>query len=136
MKNNRNSKIILKSRPADIPQVDNLEIIESDVPDLRDGQILVHNIYLSVEPAMLSWGSSVANYSEPVGIGAVMRSLAAGKVLQSSHCDFKLGDMGLFGVAEIRRRRSHRRFAKNQGGRSSAVALAKQSASSSSSAGP
>ncbi|HMM88106.1 NADP-dependent oxidoreductase [Bradyrhizobium sp.] len=103
MKNNRNRQVILKSRPADIPQADNFEIVESDVPDLRDGQILVHNIYLSVEPAMRGWVSSVANYSEPVRIGEVMRSFAAGEVLQSSHPDFNPGDkvMGLFGWQEF-----------------------------------
>src|SRR5258708_19623495 len=88
MKNNRNRQVILKSRPADIPQADNFDIIESDVPDLRDGQILVHNIYLSVEPAMRGWVSSVANYSEPVRIGELMRSFAPGEVLQSTHPDF------------------------------------------------
>ena len=103
MKNNRNRQVILKSRPADIPQADNFEIIESDVPDLRDGQILVHNVYLSVEPAMRGWVSNVANYSEPVRIGEVMRSFAAGEVLQSTHPDFKPGDkvMGMFGWQEF-----------------------------------
>jgi NADPH-dependent curcumin reductase CurA len=103
MKNNRNRQVILKSRPADIPQADNFEIIESDVPELRDGQILVHNIYLSVEPAMRGWVSTVANYSEPVRIGDVMRSSAAGEVLQSAHPDFKPGDkvMGRFGWQEF-----------------------------------
>src|ERR1700704_2857424 len=103
MKNNRNRQVILKSRPADIPQADNFEIIESDVPDLRDGQILVHNVYLSVEPAMRSWVSNVANYSEPVRIGEVMRSFAAGEVRQSTHPDFKPGDkvMGMFGWQEF-----------------------------------
>ena len=103
MKNNRNRQVILKSRPADIPQADNFEIIESDVPDLRDGQILVHNIYLSVEPAMRGWVSNVANYSEPVRIGEVMRSFAAGEVLQSTHPGFKPGDkvMGMFGWQEF-----------------------------------
>src|SRR3981189_92928 len=103
MKNNRNRQVILKSRPADIPQADNFEIIESDVPDLRDGQILVHNVYLSVEPAMRGWVSSVANYSEPVRIGEVMRSFAAGEVLLSAHPDFKPGDkvMGMFGWQEF-----------------------------------
>jgi NADPH-dependent curcumin reductase CurA len=81
MKNNRNRQVILKSRPADIPQADNFEIIESDVPELRDGQLLVHNHYLSVEPAMRGWVSNVANYSEPVRIGEVMRAFAAGEVL-------------------------------------------------------
>jgi len=103
MKNNRNRQVILKSRPADIPQADNFDIVESDVPDLRDGQILVHNIFLSVEPAMRGWVSSVANYSEPVRIGEVMRSFAAGEVLQSAHPDFKPGDkvMGMFGWQEF-----------------------------------
>ena len=103
MKNNRNRQVILKSRPADIPQADNFEIIESDVPDLRDGQILVHNSYLSVEPAMRGWVSNVANYSEPVRIGEVMRAFAAGEVLQSTHPGFKPGDkvMGMFGWQEF-----------------------------------
>jgi len=103
MKNNRNRQVILKSRPTDIPQADDFEIIESDVPDLRDGQMLVHNNYLSVEPAMRGWVSSVANYSEPVRIGEVMRSFAAGEVLQSAHPDFKSGDkvMGMFGWQEF-----------------------------------
>jgi hypothetical protein len=103
MKNNRNRQVILKSRPADIPQAGNFDIVESEVPDLRDGQILVHNIYLSIEPAMRGWVSSVANYSEPVRIGEVMRSFAAGEVLQSEHPDFKPGDkvMGMFGWQEF-----------------------------------
>jgi NADPH-dependent curcumin reductase CurA len=103
MKNNRNLQVILKSRPTDIPQADHFEIIESDVPDLRDGQMLVHNIYLSVEPAMRGWVSNVANYSEPVRIGEVMRSFAAGEVLQSAHPDFRPGDkvMGMFGWQEF-----------------------------------
>jgi NADPH-dependent curcumin reductase CurA len=103
MKNIRNRRVILKSRPADIPQAENFEIIDSDVPDLRDGEILVHNIYLSVEPAMRGWVSNVANYSEPVRIGEVMRSFAAGEVLQSAHPDFKPGDkvMGMFGWQEF-----------------------------------
>ncbi|WP_426536357.1 NADP-dependent oxidoreductase [Bradyrhizobium sp. McL0615] len=103
MKNNRNRQVILKSRPTDIPQADHFEIIESDVPDLRDGQMLVQNIYLSVEPAMRGWVSNVANYSEPVRIGEVMRSFAAGEVLQSAHPDFRPGDkvMGMFGWQEF-----------------------------------
>ena len=103
MKNSRNRQVILKSRPTDIPQADHFEIIESDFPDLRDGQMLVRNIYLSVEPAMRGWVSNVANYSEPVRIGEVMRSFAAGEVLQSAHPDFRPGDkvMGMFGWQEF-----------------------------------
>src|SRR3977135_605989 len=102
MKNNRNRQVILRSRPADIPQAANFEIIQPDVPDIRDGQILVHNIYLSVEPAMRGWVSNVANYSEPVRIGEVMRSFADGEVLPSPHAAFKPGGevMGVLGWRE------------------------------------
>jgi NADPH-dependent curcumin reductase CurA len=40
------------------------------VPDPSNGQVLVRNIYLSVDPAMRGWVSAVANYSEPVALGA------------------------------------------------------------------
>jgi NADPH-dependent curcumin reductase CurA len=61
--------------------------------------VLVRNIYLSVEPAMRGWVSAVANYSEPVALGAVMRSLAVGRVERSRHPDFHPGDYvtGMFG---------------------------------------
>ncbi|MET4207333.1 NADP-dependent oxidoreductase [Bradyrhizobium sp. LA2.1] len=103
MNNNRNRQVILKFRPADIPQADDFEIVETYVPDLLDGQILIRNVFLSVEPAMRGWVSNVANYSEPVRIGEVMRSFAAGEVLQSAHPDFKPGDkvMGMFGWQEF-----------------------------------
>jgi len=69
------------------------------VPAIEDGQILVRNRYLSVDPAMRGWVSAVANYSEPVAIGAVMRSLAAGRVEESKHPEFRPGDLvtGWFG---------------------------------------
>lgn len=69
------------------------------LPELTDGQVLVRNIYLSVEPAMRGWVSAIANYSEPVALGAVMRSLAVGRVERSRHPDFRPGDYvtGMFG---------------------------------------
>jgi NADPH-dependent curcumin reductase CurA len=89
----------LKSRPNGIPQADNFEIAEAPVPVLRNGQFLVRNDFLSVEPAMRGWVSAVANYSKPVGIGEVMRSFAAGTVIQSRHSGFAEGDkvMGMLG---------------------------------------
>jgi len=61
-----NRQVRLKSRPSGIPQAEHLEIVEAPVPDPSNGQVLVRNIYLSVDPAMRGWVSAVANYSEPV----------------------------------------------------------------------
>ena len=95
----RNRQVRLKSRPSAIPEAEHFEIVEAPVPEPGDGQVLVRNIYLSVEPAMRGWVSAVRNYSEPVAIGAVMRSYAVGRVEASRHPDFHEGEFvtGQFG---------------------------------------
>ena len=94
-----NRQVRLKSRPTGIPGAEHFEIVEAPAPDIADGQILVRNIYLSVEPAMRGWVNAVANYSEPVAIGAVMRSFAVGRVEASRDPGFQPGDIvaGMFG---------------------------------------
>jgi NADPH-dependent curcumin reductase CurA len=96
---NINRQVLLKARPTGIPQAAHFELVESPLPQPAEGQILVRNVYLSVEPAMRGWVNAAANYSEPVALGAVMRSLAAGRVEVSKHPDFQPGDLvtGWFG---------------------------------------
>jgi NADPH-dependent curcumin reductase CurA len=98
-----NRQVRLKSRPNGIPQADNFEIVDTPAPSPGDGQFLVRNEFLSVEPAMRGWVSAVANYSTPVGIGEVMRSFAAGTVVASRHASFKEGDkvMGMLGWQDL-----------------------------------
>jgi NADPH-dependent curcumin reductase CurA len=95
----RNRQVRLRARPDGIPQSEHFEIVEAPVSELSDRQFLVRNEFLSVEPAMRGWVNAVANYSEPVGIGEVMRSFAAGTVVASRHPGYREGDkvMGMFG---------------------------------------
>ncbi|SKA07062.1 hypothetical protein SAMN02745126_03439 [Enhydrobacter aerosaccus] len=99
MKNDVNRQVLLRARPTGIPQAEHFEVVERPLPVLTDGQVLVRNSYLSVEPAMRGWVSAVANYSEPVPLGGVMRSLAAGRIVESRHPDWQPGDVvvGMFG---------------------------------------
>lgn len=94
-----NRQVLLASRPPGIPQAEHFEIVTSPVPELQSGEVLVRNIYLSVEPAMRGWVAAVANYSEPVAIGAVMRSFAAGRIEASRDPALPVGTKvtGLFG---------------------------------------
>lgn len=94
-----NRQVLLKARPSGIPQAEHFEIVETPAPQAGDGQVLVRNLYLSVEPAMRGWVSAVANYSQPVGIGEVMRSFAVGRVVESRATGFHEGDLvvGMFG---------------------------------------
>ena len=94
-----NRQVTLKSRPAGIPQASDFEIVETPVPALAPGQVLVRNVYLTAEPAMRGWVSAVANYSEPVPLGGVMRSPAVGRVTESRDPGFAEGEFvtGMFG---------------------------------------
>ena len=94
-----NRQVILKSRPAGIAQAENFQIVQSDMPTPSEGEVLMRNHFLSVEPAMRGWIADAGNYSDPVGIGEVMRALSAGHVEASNHPDFAPGDavMGWFG---------------------------------------
>lgn len=99
MSQTRNRQVILIARPDGIPQAHHYELTEADVPAPGDGEFLVRNRYLSIDPAMRGWVSAVANYSEPVAIGAVMRSIGVGEVVESKHPDYRKGELlcGMFG---------------------------------------
>jgi NADPH-dependent curcumin reductase CurA len=94
-----NRQVRLKARPEGIPEAAHFEIVEAPAPEPAEGQFLVRNRFLSVEPAMRGWVSAVANYAKPVGIGEVMRAFAAGEVVASRHPGFAVGDkvVGMLG---------------------------------------
>lgn len=94
-----NRQVVLASRPLGIPQAHHFSIVTSPVPELDEGEFLVRNEFLSVEPAMRGWVNAAANYSDAVGIGEVMRAFSAGEVVASRHAGYSVGDkvMGLLG---------------------------------------
>ena len=98
----RNRQVVLKSRPLGIPQAEHFELTSAPVPELGKGEFLVRNDFLSVDPAMRGWTNAAANYADPVGIGEVMRSFAAGEVIASRHPGYAEGDrvMGMLGWQE------------------------------------
>ncbi|HKU98573.1 MAG TPA: NADP-dependent oxidoreductase [Vineibacter sp.] len=98
-RNLENRRVVLASRPLGIPQAAHFALDTAAVPELGDGQILVRNRYLSVDPAMRGWVNAAANYAPPVPVGDVMRSFAAGDVVASTSDHFRAGDLvsGMFG---------------------------------------
>lgn len=102
MPSTENRQIVLSSRPLGIPQAEDFAMKTAPVPELREGEFLVRNMFLSIDPAMRGWVNAAANYSDPVGIGEVMRSFAAGTVVASRHPHYAEGDrvMGMLGWQE------------------------------------
>lgn len=99
----KNRQVVLAARPQGVPQAEHFRIVDAALASPGPGQVLIRNEWLSVEPAMRGWVSAVANYSEPVALGAVMRSFAAGRIVQSCHPDWPEGTVvtGLFGWQEF-----------------------------------
>lgn len=94
-----NRQCCLIARPTGVAQAEHFALVDGEIPTPAEGQLLVRNLYLSVEPAMRGWIADKGNYSAPVEIGSVMRSLAVGEVTTSHHPDYAVGDVvcGWFG---------------------------------------
>ncbi|KAL2063963.1 hypothetical protein VTL71DRAFT_4457 [Oculimacula yallundae] len=60
--------------------------------DLKDGEIIVQTLYLSLDPAMRGWLNDTRSYIPPVQIGEVMRGAVIGKVLASKSSKFRVGN--------------------------------------------
>jgi NADPH-dependent curcumin reductase CurA len=92
-----NKKFVLAERPkADIipGQTFRLEKEPAPTPDqLKDGEILVEALYLSLDPAMRGWLNDVRSYVPPVQIGETMRGGTISRVLASKSPKVKEGDL-------------------------------------------
>lgn len=98
-----NRRIVLAGRPEGGRVTAELFRLEEGTrPEPKQGEALVRNRVLSLEPAMRGWISDVPNYSPPVPIGDLMRSFAVGEVMESRHPTLKEGQMlyGRFGWQE------------------------------------
>jgi len=97
-----NRQIWLRSTPHSVPGAEHFALREAEIPAPGDGQFLVRNAYLSVDPAMRGWLLDEGNYLPRVRPGDTMRAFAVGEVIQSRHPDFAQGDhvVGLFGWQE------------------------------------
>ena len=89
----RNRQWVLRQRPQGLIEDGDLELIETPVPDLKDSEVLVRTIYLSLDPTNRTWMNDSQGYLPPVGLGEVMRGLTLGVVEQSKSERFKEGDI-------------------------------------------
>lgn len=88
----RNAQILLINRPAGIPLPEDFRIETAPIPAIAEGQMLVRNIYLSVDPAQRGWAADTTNYAAPVPLGAPMRALGVGRITESKCAGFAVGE--------------------------------------------
>ena len=87
-----NKRVLLASRPTAEVSEDNFRIEPSSLPQPRDGEVLVKNLWLSLDPYMRGRMSDAKSYVKGVEIGEVMVGQTVGEVVESRHPDLKPGD--------------------------------------------
>jgi NADPH-dependent curcumin reductase CurA len=97
-----NHQFRLAARPAGMPKRSDWNYTEEPVREPGEGEFLVKVLQISLDPAMRVWINAMRSYMPPVGIGEVMRALAAGRVVASKARGFEVGEhvYGVFGVQE------------------------------------
>jgi NADPH-dependent curcumin reductase CurA len=96
-------RIVLASRPSGEVQADNFRIETVAVPALKDGEVLVRNHYLSLDPYMRGRMSEAKSYAASQPLNDTMIGGTAGVVVASNNPKFASGDtvVGMLGWAEM-----------------------------------
>ncbi len=97
------NQIVLASRPKKKVSLENFRLEKKIIDQIYDGQILIKNHYLSLDPYMRLRMMEKKSYAQPQLIDEVMIGGTVGEVIISRHEDFKKGDMvvGMLGWSEM-----------------------------------
>lgn len=98
----KNTRVLLKSRPSGWVTEDNFEIDQSEVANPGEGQILVRNICMSVDPYMRGRMNEAKSYIPPFQLGETLQAGVVGQVIASSNDQYKEGQYvsGMLGWEE------------------------------------
>jgi NADPH-dependent curcumin reductase CurA len=66
------TQVLLARRPEGEPDDDTYSFVETELPELRDGQLLLRVVYLSLDPYMRGRMSAARSYADPVAVGDVL----------------------------------------------------------------
>jgi NADPH-dependent curcumin reductase CurA len=79
----KSREVQLRNRPPGMPSTDDFQIVEKDVGEPAEGEVLVRNLYLSVDPYMRGRMRDRKSYVAPYGLGETMTGGAVGRVVAS-----------------------------------------------------
>lgn len=88
-----NRQIVLRSRPVGMPKPADFDLIETPVPQPKDGEVLCRTIYLSLDPYMRGRISGARSYAQSVELGQVIVGGTVGQVLESRCVGLAAGDI-------------------------------------------
>jgi NADPH-dependent curcumin reductase len=89
----RNLQVVLASRPRGPVTEQDFRFVEAAIPSPKPGEVLVRNLYLSLDPYMRMRMDERKSYAPPVQLGEVMVGGTISEVLESADPRFKAGDI-------------------------------------------
>ncbi|MFQ6394327.1 NADP-dependent oxidoreductase [Nocardia sp. KC 131] len=87
------TRIVLASRPVGAPTPADFRIETVELPELREGQVLLRTLYLSLDPYMRGRMSAAKSYADPVEVDDVMVGATVAEVIESRAASFAKGDV-------------------------------------------
>jgi NADPH-dependent curcumin reductase CurA len=88
-----NRCVTLAARPEGFPQESDFALGDVDMPSPGPGEVLVRNLYASVDPYQRGRMSEARSYAQPLQVGDVMTSQSLGEVVESNDPRFSPGDL-------------------------------------------
>ncbi|MEM9141891.1 MAG: NADP-dependent oxidoreductase [Bacteroidota bacterium] len=98
-----NKQLLFVKRPTGKADASTWKLVDQPIPEIGEGEILIKQHYVSLDPAMRGWMNDAKSYIAPMEIGSVMRAGSVGEVVAAKgHPKFKVGDFvsGLGGVQQ------------------------------------
>ncbi|OCC23500.1 NADP-dependent oxidoreductase [Croceicoccus estronivorus] len=89
----RSKEIQLASRPVAMPEPEHFRIVETEVPAPAEGEVMVRNLFMAVDPAMRGRMYDSKSYVPPFELDAPMEGPAVGEVVESRDTRFAPGDL-------------------------------------------
>ncbi len=87
-----NQKVLLVSRPKGAVSAANFRLEEAPIPSIGDGEVLIRNHYLSLDPYMRGRMDDAKSYTSPQPLNEVMGGGTVGEVIESKNPGFVVGD--------------------------------------------
>lgn len=102
MREGINRQFLLAARPEGLIKESDFTYTQTEIPVPGEGEVLVRNRMVGVEPALRGQMEGLSNYTAGLQLGEVMRAGGAGEVAASNHPDFAVGDrvQGMFGFQD------------------------------------
>lgn len=88
----QNTQVVLASRPKGWVSLDNFSITTSEVGEPGAGEVLVRNLFMSVDPYMRSRMNDAKSYIPPFQLGEVLQAGVVGEVIASNFDGLEEGD--------------------------------------------